>query len=93
MSRRDFLKLSALTGAVIPWSAFNWNAPTTVDQAASLQYPSNPSPHRPLPPEDIIDLTPLKIVRVAIKQDEVRVAPSLDARIRSLQSELDLARA
>lgn len=92
ISRRDFLKLSALTGAVIPWSAFNWNTSAGVDRASSLQYPGSPSTQRPLPPEDIFEINPLKIVRVAIKQDEVRAAPSLDARIKFVRKRDELVK-
>ncbi|NUM49085.1 MAG: hypothetical protein HUU38_30670, partial [Anaerolineales bacterium] len=69
MSRRDFLKLSALSGFV-PWGAL---------------WPSGGTFSKPLPPEDKVAVEPLKIVRVAIKQDEVRAAPSLDARIMTLR--------
>lgn len=47
---------------------------------------------KPLPPEDQVELTPLKIVRVAIKQDEVRVAPSLDAKIVDLRKRDELVK-
>lgn len=40
---------------------------------------------RPLPKEDQVQLTPLKKVRVAIRQDEIRAAPSLEARIVGLR--------
>ena len=47
---------------------------------------------KPLPEEEQISLTPLKIVRVAIKQDEVRIAPSLDAKILDLRKRDELVK-
>ncbi|GAB4578196.1 MAG: hypothetical protein Fur0022_09300 [Anaerolineales bacterium] len=78
LSRREFLKLSALSGAIVPWSA--------------MGFPVGEVFARPLPPEDQIELVPLKIVRVAIQRDEVRAAPSLDARIMTLRKRDELVK-
>lgn len=91
MSRREFLKFSALAGALIPWRAFNGQQ-TGAERFSGLPYPGGSPIYKPLPPEDIFELAPLKIVRVAIKQDEVRAAPSLDARIVTVRRRDELVK-
>ncbi len=45
-----------------------------------------------LPEEDRVQLTPLKTVRVGIRQDEIRTEPSLEASIRDIRTRDELIR-